>query len=67
MINFISGYGAINISLDRENNPLWIGVIQGDIYCKKTYKTPQRAVKEAKKLYNKLILNKITSYEKVKS
>jgi hypothetical protein len=53
------GYAAVNISSDLGNRTKdrWIGMIQGNIYCKKVHKDPKRALKNAKKLYEKLIVN----------
>jgi hypothetical protein len=53
------GYAAVNISADPGDNSKnrWIGVIQGNIYCKKVYKKPYKALRDAKKLYQKLIIN----------
>lgn len=56
-INVRSGYVAVNLSSDimDESTQRWIGVIQGNIYCKKTHKNVKFAVSDAKKLYDKLI------------
>lgn len=56
MIKVLEGYAAINV--DTMGKGLWIGVIQGNIYCKKIYKTPKLALVDAKNLYEKLVINK---------
>lgn len=45
-INVISGYASINI------NGRWIGVIAGNIYCNKLRKTANKALNDAKELYD---------------
>ena len=55
-INVISGYAAVNLSceLGDRTKDRWIGIVQGNVYCDKTHKQSNRAVKDAKKLYEKL-------------
>tara|TARA_B110000914_G_C15120564_1_gene290391 strand:+ start:330 stop:533 length:204 start_codon:yes stop_codon:yes gene_type:complete len=46
-INVISGYASLSI------NGRWVGVIAGNIYCNKSRKTEDKALNDAKELYNK--------------
>ena len=44
--NVISGYASLNI------NGRWVGVIAGNIYCNKSRNTADKALDDAKELYN---------------
>ena len=45
-LNVISGYASLNI------NGRWVGVIAGNIYCNKSRNTADKALDDAKELYN---------------
>ena len=45
-INVISGYASLKI------NNKWVGVIAGNIHCTKSRKTANKALNDAKELYN---------------
>lgn len=50
-IDVVKGYAALAVGKK------WIGVIEGNIFCEKTRKTPKKAEKDAKKLFDKLKSN----------
>ncbi|HBD95468.1 MAG TPA: hypothetical protein DC057_14965 [Spirochaetia bacterium] len=59
MINIIKGYAAINLNtFDYSKQQKWIGIIQGNISCKQPHRNVKLALKDAKKLFKKLIESK---------
>ena len=50
-----TGYAAVNLSANPSKENKWIGIIQGNIYCKKVREKSSKALSDAKKLYDKQI------------
>jgi len=54
MTEVLEGYCAMNLRTNSSRS-IWVGVVQGDIYCKKRRYSVDKALQDAEKLFNKRI------------